>query len=54
MRAATAFALYIEVRELFEFTDSTECRTGLGGHLLMEVPGGASCGGTWMAKLRFK
>jgi hypothetical protein len=43
----TLIPLYVEVRGLSSFSDTTACRTGLGAELVLEIPGGASCGGTW-------
>src|SRR5262245_17652001 len=43
----TLMPLYVEVRGLSAFSDTTACRTGLGSVLVLEVPGGSSCGGTW-------
>jgi hypothetical protein len=43
----TIFPLFFEINGLERFSDSTSCRTGVAGVLVMEVLAGASCGGTW-------
>jgi hypothetical protein len=39
--------IYIEVRGLGIFPDTTGCRTNHWGRLVMVSYGGMSCGGTW-------
>lgn len=43
---ATAFPLYVEVRGRIDAADA-DCRTDLGGHLILVAQGGTSCGGSW-------
>jgi hypothetical protein len=43
----THFPLYVEVRGRTNVLDGTDCRTGLGGDLILVAQGGQQCGGTW-------
>jgi hypothetical protein len=43
----TSYPLYVEVRGRSNPTDSTDCRTGMGGHVVLVAQGGPECGGTW-------
>lgn len=43
----THIPLYVEVRGRTTPSDQKECRTGLGGHLVLVAQGGPDCGGAW-------
>ena len=43
----TYLPLYVEVRGRTTQGDQHECRTGLGGHLILVAQGGPECGGAW-------
>lgn len=43
----TLLPLYVEVQANLSEVDTTTCRAGLGGVLLLVDQGGAPCGGTW-------
>ena len=45
--AGAQLPLYVEVRGRTEVEDPKDCRTGLGGLLILIAQGGPACGGVW-------
>ncbi len=43
----TFLPLYVEVRGRTQAADSMQCRTGLGGQVILVAQGGPECGGGW-------